>query len=78
MEPTNHYNPFLQDTSTEQPATPKWWSEFYLCIAEQSDMNFDPFGTFLSSEGVTNQKNFWMNNSYEARHMCVEVFLDQS
>ncbi|WMV38907.1 hypothetical protein MTR67_032292 [Solanum verrucosum] len=69
----NHYNPFLQDISTEQlPATPSTplptfqatptFSGQNSSSAVQNDLNSDPFGTFPSSDqmlnGAVNQKDF--------------------
>ncbi|XP_009758404.1 clathrin coat assembly protein AP180-like [Nicotiana sylvestris] len=73
MPQPHHYNPFLQDTSTELPsnkfsstaaptfqATPTFSAQDF-SSAVVSDVNSDPFGTFSSSEqmlnGTINQKN---------------------
>ncbi|XP_016478337.2 clathrin coat assembly protein AP180-like [Nicotiana tabacum] len=73
MAQANHYNPFLQDTSTELPsnmlsttaaptfqATPTFSAQSSFS-AVQRDVNSDPFGTFSSSEqmlnGAINQQN---------------------
>ncbi|KAG5596699.1 hypothetical protein H5410_037931 [Solanum commersonii] len=72
MESVNPYNPFLQDISTEQPATPSTplptfqatptFSGQNSSSAVQNDLNSDPFGTFPSSDqmlnGAVNQKDF--------------------
>ncbi|TMW82389.1 hypothetical protein EJD97_006048 [Solanum chilense] len=90
-ESANHYNPFLQDTSTEQPATQSTPLPTFQATptfigqnassAVQNDMNFDPFGTFPSSDqmlnGGVNQKDFsdeqksWLQNQNKiiAKHM---------
>ncbi|XP_049414367.1 clathrin coat assembly protein AP180-like [Solanum stenotomum] len=80
----NHYNPFLQDISTEQPATlstPLPTFQATPTFSVQNDLNSDPFGTFPSSDqmlnGAVNQKDFsdeqqlWLQNQNKiiAKHM---------
>ncbi|PHT76355.1 hypothetical protein T459_19877 [Capsicum annuum] len=103
MEPANHYNPFLQDTLTEQyamqnadtntatsmfsstplptfQATPTFSSQ-NPSSTMPTDLNSDPFGTFLSSDqmlnGAMSQKDFsdqqqlWLQNQNKiiAKHL---------